>query len=148
MIPKRITDFEEYLKLLPQAVEAFDKSYTRWNRELTNMQLTNELVNAFNDNNELYCDVDEEGKILYFFALNKIGETSIHFWIIYVHPDVREHSRDMLNWLYGHLKDIGYNTVEFTTTRLTRSYKRWAEKFNARPYAMTYRVNLHEEIIK
>ena len=145
LIPKRVEEFADFVSLLPEAVKAFDGSYTRWNRDLTNQQLTTDLVNAFKPDNEFYCDQSDDGTILYFFAIIKIGEHRADFWVIYVHPSMRDHTKGLLDWLSLRYKEKGFDTVEFTTTRLTRSYKRWAEKFNARPYALTYKIHLNEQ---
>lgn len=143
-IPKQITKFEDFIKIVPKAVQCFDKSYTRWARDLTNQELVTELVAEFREENDFFYEEDKNGEALYFFVILKKSPEKLNFWIIYVAPRARAYTKPLLDYLTVRYKKRGFKLVDFVTTRLTQSYKRWAKKFNAHPYAITYHINLEE----
>lgn len=142
--PRLVTEFSEFVKILPQAVKAFADSFARWSREKDDRTLIAELVERFKEPNEFYCELLPNGEISYFFVILKFPPDLINFWVIYVNPASRDLTKPYVDYVLSKYKEEGYTLVEFSTTRLTSSYKRWADKFGAKPFSMTYHINLQE----
>lgn len=139
---KRIETTEELFTFLPKLVQLHEQLEHRWQAEHTQQKFAAKLLELFKKKNYYFGELDEKGNIKYFFAVVDESKGKAYYWLLYIHKDLRTVSKELVHNSLNFLRSKGFTSVEFATTRLTRSYKRWVEGFGARAKTMIYEIDL------
>ena len=112
-----------------------------WEPDLTQNDFLAALSNNFKEENFYFGDV-KDGQLVYFVVLLKNTNDNCFFWLFYMNKDYRVYTKVLLEQLKLFAADLGFKTVDFVTTRMTKSYDRWVQKFGAKKQSLTYRLSL------
>jgi len=142
MTLKRISNIVELAQFLPELVRLHSDLDGKWEDELDQDTFFLKLLSNFREDSYYFGELNDDGHLKYFIATLPQDREKALFWLFYMNPDHREETRALLGDLRGELKRLGFKEVRFSTTRLTKSYQRWVEKFGAEPYELIYKLHL------
>lgn len=141
MTLNQITKFEDLMSFLPLLGQLHHELDGIWEPDLGQNEFLASLSNNFNAENYYFGDV-HEGKLVYFVVILRSSNDSCFFWLFYMNKDYRQHTKALLLQLKQFARELGFKTVDFITTRMTKSYDRWVQKFGATKQSLTYRLVL------
>jgi|SRR5690606_17356815 len=139
---KEIPNILELADFLPALCSLHQELDGKWEDELDETDFFIKLLSNFSNDSRYFGDFDESGNIKYFIAVLRQESEIALFWLFYMNPDYRTETRGVLDELRQFLNDSGYREVRFSSTRITKSYQRWVEKFGAEPYEIIYKLKL------
>lgn len=139
---RRLVTLDEFLPFLPKLTQKHAELDGKWSPELTPEEFASELISHFVPSSYYFGDFDEDGSIGYFMNVVKESPKFMTFWLLFVNTSRRSESKQLVSSVLDQLRQDGVSQVQFRTTRLTSSYQRWVEKFNAQKYSLTYKIDL------
>jgi len=137
-----LTKITELAEFCPKLVALHSTLEGKWEPDLTQGEFFISILNNFEQGSYFFGDFTKEGEIAYFAVLAKENATRAFFWLFYMNAKLRTETKGILDDLRVFMKAEGFFTVCSNTTRMTRSYERWIQKFGAEKVAITYQFNL------
>lgn len=88
-----------------------------------------------------YGGFDDDGRIKYFLSVINKQPTAI-IWLMHIKISQRDISKPVLKAVFEDLKSVGFTGIQFCSTNMAPSCKRWAKTLGATPIAINYQLKL------
>lgn len=141
---KEVKTFDELLLLLPALVKLKEKQKEYWEQGTGVEDFLVKFLHLFNAGELIvWADFNKEvGEFDYFMAVVKEDDNTAMFWLFYIDIRLRTISGELANISIDKIKELGYNKIQLTTTRITKSYSRWMDKLGFEPVKLMYERKL------
>lgn len=140
MKPKQINTIQELITFAPKLVQLHHDLKGKWAPGQTSEDFLNSVFDKFLGS--YYYGEIKDDKVQYFMTIHPEDNYNVFFWLLYVDPHLRDHTKSMINYLREHFRSLGYSKVFFSATRFESSYRRWVTKLGAKPVSTTYMMEL------
>lgn len=139
---KLISSLSHFLTFLPKLAELHKKLDGKWEPSMNAEEFAEALLSRYTPENYYFGELTPEGEVAYF--INAVQERPDYttIWLLFVDTAYRDKSQQIVRSVLEFLSEQGVKEVRFTTTRMTSSYQRWVKKFDAKPYSLTYSIEL------
>lgn len=139
----KITTVEELSDYIPHVLDCYKKYRYLFEETMTQEIFIARMFTYFRDPKNLYFGYINEKGIMEFFMCSIIldeRDPSVRLiWFCFSHPRYHKYTYERFNFIENYARMIGIKEVRFITPRLTRSYRKFAQRIGAKPMLITYR---------